>query len=466
MLQLEIENSWTYFDSVSLSDSVVDDIGTALSYEIPGSYFIQGLPWYAKYKKLLKKKPRQSQYKLPTGLIYLVEEVLKQNNIEYQLIDCRKIPTSTKYFNYIVKPPPLRYYQIEAVEAFLEKKRGVIEAATGSGKSICIVEIIKRLSLTTILIVPNRNILNQFYGVLLKYFGKRMVGKVGDGKKEINKEITVGTYQSLCKLDQSFFDKINLAIIDESHHSAGRTISDMYLDPLSSVYYRLGTTATYLRSSTDILELFGVCQNIIYEYPASKAIKDKVICQPTIAFITVDNISNLIYLDWRAEEKQYILDNDIFHNKVAKIANYILSQNIPTIVFIDQILHGEKLNKLIPNSMFLHGKNENNHELLQDFNDGKIKCLIGTAVLAEGIDTIVAGCGIIACGGRSEIETIQRVGRILRVAPNKDKALIIDFMHNGTKYLLRHGKIRHKIYEEIYGKDNIVINPSNLINLP
>jgi DNA repair protein RadD len=64
------------------------------------------------------------------------------------------------------------------------------------------------------------------------------------------------------------------------------------------------------------------------------------------------------------------------------------------------------------------------------FEAGETKIICNCAVLAEGIDLPLAQCMILARPTRSMIRHIQQAGRILRPFPGKDRALILD--HSDT----------------------------------
>ena len=96
-------------------------------------------------------------FRFPTGLIRLAIKCLKDNSFDIEIKDCRKQP-ETNYANYRIfnKFPELRYYQKEAIAKALEQKRGVLEMATGSGKSVVIYNLIKEFGVKKVLIlVPN-----------------------------------------------------------------------------------------------------------------------------------------------------------------------------------------------------------------------------------------------------------------------------------------------------------------------
>lgn len=469
MIDIILENNLTYIYNLTARD--VKDLSDLLSYQIPGAQFIK-TKW-DKYKKLLSKTKFKEEYFFPTGLFYLVEKFFLSNNIKFNKIDRRVKPESKKYFSFThkFKNPPLRYYQEEIINKCLEKNRGVVEAITGSGKTLTMVNLVKRLSLPTLIVTPSISILNQFHKILLDAFGKSMVGVVSSKKKEFNKEIIIANYQTLAseKIPSDFFDRFDVLCIDEFHHSASETISNLNKTKFKNIFYRFGFTATFTRGSSDLMELHGVLNEVIYEYSAPQAIRDGFLFKPTFALIDYMHNYNAPPSPTPREafKKEYdecIIKNQAYNDNVVKIAEYVLSQNLSTIVFVDEIEHGEYISKRLSGSVFVNGKETDGktEEIVDRFNKGEIRCIVGTSVIGEGVDTVIASCGIIAAGGKSKIETMQRVGRILRPHPTKEIALLVDFIHRGTKYAEKHSRAREAIYKREYEVD-MIYNPPNLL---
>ena len=86
-------------------------------------------------------------------------------------------------------------------------------------------------------------------------------------------------------------------------------------------------------------------------------------------------------------------------------------------------------------------------QILEDFGNKKIKILIST-VVNEGVNIPSMDVIIMAGGGKSNKQTVQRVGRALRKAEGKSEAVIIDFMDADGGMLQRHSKARLKTYRK------------------
>jgi superfamily II DNA or RNA helicase len=101
------------------------------------------------------------------------------------------------------KPHDPREYQEEAINIAMESWRGVINFATGLGKTLTALHLLKRLKRKALIVVPSESIANQFYKELSDAFGDTNVGYFGGGKKKI-KFITVGIAASVFNSLETF----------------------------------------------------------------------------------------------------------------------------------------------------------------------------------------------------------------------------------------------------------------------
>lgn len=472
MIKIEIENSYSKIFGLSVQET--NNLNQILSYKKPGSDFIQN-PFISKYNFLLSKGISPS---FPTGLLYLVEEFLKNNNLLYSKEFLHTQPESKKTYRFLSSIPTTRYYQNETIDACIEKHRGIVESATGTGKTLMINLLIKKLSLPTLVIVPSIGILYQFHENLIKMFGKKMVGIIGDGKKEYNCDITISTIQSLNTVPDSFWKKIDVVIIDEFHHASSESFQKLNKTQFKNIYYRFGFTGTNFRNDGTDLALKGVLSNLIYSYSAVQAIKDGFLCKPVFLLNKIKHTRGFCINDANPKDldgfgrlkkfsklkyskKEYdecIVDNEDYNQKIADTVNKMIDENKSTIVFVKRIEHGETLLKLIPRASLMTGgpKGRINEDMLAEFNSGSIPCIIGTSVIGEGVDTIRASVGVMAGSGAAESDVIQKIGRLLRPHESKSMALIIDYIHESTMWQIKQSNERIDIYNK-YESDVIIM---------
>jgi superfamily II DNA or RNA helicase len=122
-----------------------------------------------------------------------------------------------------------------------------------------------------------------------------------------------------------------------------------------------------------------------------------------------------------------------------------------TLVSVLQIEHGEVLESMLqkvdPTAIFVNGqsKSEVRQQILKELGDGANRIVIATNIYSEGVDMPSLSVLINAAGAASGIHSLQLLGRVLRTAPNKAKAYVVDLQDTG-KFLNNHSKERVNIY--------------------
>ena len=135
----------------------------------------------------------------PTGLISLARDFFKRENVPYQLIDDRV--QVSRDSSYSMSPDfELRDYQLDAIQKAVKQQRGIIKAATGSGKTAIASGMIAELGVKPfIFYVTSIDLLKQAKSELEKFIlkdGKPIeVGIIGGGICNI-KDINIMTVQT------------------------------------------------------------------------------------------------------------------------------------------------------------------------------------------------------------------------------------------------------------------------------
>lgn len=141
--------------------------------------------------------------------------------------------------------------------------------------------------------------------------------------------------------------------------------------------------------------------------------------------------------------KEEIIENDAFHRKVAKIVEQYKDEGTLILVETAPVEPlGRKLEDIIPNSKFIFGKTpkKKRHQIVEQFENRELKCLIGSKILKRGFD-LKGGCEnlIIIGGGKAWSDWDQKLGRAVR-QNNKGKARVFGFFFFNNKYLYKHSR--------------------------
>jgi superfamily II DNA or RNA helicase len=394
----------------------------------------------------------------PTGLLNIVQEGLKAINVPFNIIDSRQIPYESVALRWNNKPYPPRYYQDEMIKLGSQNGRGVFEAAVGSGKSLVMAYLVMKFKVNTLIIVPSRGLGDQLYNDFCSWFGSANIERLDAQKirklKRV-KPISIVTVQSLGSLQKTgefkkFAEQIEAIHCDELHHAGATTYTNLLKD-LEHVYYRFGYTGTFLRNDSKTLEMWSFLSNVLFKYPAHQAIQEGYL---TPMEVVVHGMNGKQHRDYQKEYENNYCGNPEMLQKIFDISTGVDpgSQILILVSRKDKsgkIIH-EYLNTMGLDSSYISGDNSETEitQTIRDFNDKKVKILIGSSVIGEGIDVRSTDHLIMAQGGKSTIVMVQAIGRAIRLFEGKKVAYIHDFQFKNTKFMERHFDERLEIYND------------------
>jgi len=450
-----------------------------LSFE--SSYWVQGP--HRKSRKVYQKNifsfKGKQVWRFYTGLLPRV------------IAWCEKqgIPVTLKGDEFIIEPqnkPHLdgitfRDDQLKLIDATCEQNRGIISSATGSGKTIMQLGIISRYPDCNFLILAHTvDIVNQTFKKL-EQFGFKDIEMFGDGnqaQKPIAR-IAVATMQTFIKINPNdYADYYDGVLLDESHHlqKMGSTYTKILGKMLSPI--RIGFTATKRTTDEAMLVNEGLLGAIIKEVSIQEAADLGILATPKLKFIKAKCSQDIMEL--RNFQDTYekirvggklvngdrikvgvytygISENNLRNRQVIEILKDFIDQGKSTLIFVTHIEHGNLIAEEVYNQFeykipFVQGSmpTKEREQVKTQLISGKLKAAITTSVWNEGIDVPNLDCVIIAGGGKSEVQTLQKLGRGLRKTKDKDSVTIVDFLDLSHFHLIRQTGERLATYSE-YG---------------
>ncbi len=381
-----------------------------------------------------------------------------------------------KSIPWAAKPPEMRYYQKEALEALIKAQHAAISMPTGSGKSLILLNICKQLGLQSVVVTPSKAITNQIYKDFVTFFGKKWVGKYGDGKKELDKLFTICVAQSLVRVEEespewNFLSKAKVVIWDESHTTPAETFDKVCIGVLKDAPYRFFLSATQIRTDGSELLLRGITGPIVYSKDFKDLVNEGYLKRPVFKIFNVPS-TGFTHNDIGTETRNNLYLNKYVNQLAGEIAHKAVTlANRQTVIIIDEFKQFMALkNHITVPFEFVHGGASDREDAsgtkLRDylpeeywesdtegavkrFNEGKTKLLIGTSAISTGVDLKPVGCLIYLQGGLSEIKVKQAIGRGTRPVPGIPDFWVIDFKVNGSSALERHADERIGIYETL-----------------
>ena len=379
----------------------------------------------------------------PSGLSYQIA------NSSVFAIDDRRCETgATIALPWKKKPFDLRPYQEEAVMACMNNWRGVVNFATGLGKTLTAVWLLKRLKRKALIVVPSESIAKQFYEELCGAFGDKLIGYYGGGKKKI-KDITVGIAASVIKnVDEFKKADLGVVIFDEVHHIAANTFYDISVG-LGDVGRIYGLTATDYRSDGKDLLITAGCGPVIISKDIKWGIANGFLAKPKFIVQEIDTQGSNFKADKLKNYKAHVLNDDTMRDQILNDIKLYIGMGKSVLCLVAEVSHGEDLSKRL-GIPFAQGKDKKSQEYVDQLNDGKISGLIGTGgKVGEGTDTKNVDVLILASFMASKGPVIQSVGRALRKQGTKTEAIIVDYIPKGSDMLSRHARGRIGYYKEI-----------------
>ena len=373
-----------------------------------------------------------------------------------------------------------RYYQEEAVLALLANaKYGpcAIELPTGSGKSRIIHELCHRNPVQTVIITPSKTITSALFRELTFLMGPKFVGKYGDGRKDLGKLFTVATAQALTRIEKGsdeddFFKKTAQFVWDESHTTPAETFEKVCLGVLGDVPYRFFLSATQMRTDGSELMLRGITGPVVYSKDFKELVNEGFLARPIFKLFHVPAYGFSGSKDAKKETRTQLYQNPNVNSLAAEFAEKCVNlANRQTVILIEEFQQFLTLKNYIKVPFeFAHGGSSNRENsdgvklrevlpkeywesdvdrIVERFNRGDTKLIIGTSAIGTGVDLKPTGALIYLQGGLSEIKVKQAIGRGTRVTDTKKDCIVVDFNILGSPTMERHYEERKAIYASL-----------------
>ena len=374
-----------------------------------------------------------------------------------------------------------RDYQIETAYNILKFRKCLAELATSAGKTLIsfltVAYMLEKGHAQRILfIVPNVSLVVQAHEDFHEYNYKNRIDlriqQIFAGQEvKKNKNIIIGTYQSLIKKDAAYFAEFDAVIVDETHKAKGASIKEI-LGKCVNAKYRFGLSGTIPKDGTlDKLTLMSQTGPVISEVKASFLQEQGHIAQCVVKVIEMNyatpkqrtafmELAQNRYenKDVFSLEQNFVITNDA---RLNFISNVIARVPRNSLVLFHRIEHGQRLYEKLrqeSNKRVFYVDGGTASDIREEY---KKKMEAGEEiVIVASFGTFSTGISIKKIHNifftesfKSEVIIRQSIGRGLRQHHSKDKVLIVDFVDDirtveWDNYLYKHGKVRQSIYKQ------------------
>jgi DNA repair protein RadD len=337
----------------------------------------------------------------------------------------------------------LRDYQLSAVDrsrkAMLGGARRVcLVGPTGSGKTVIASHIIRRsveLGRRVMFIAHRRELIFQCSAKLVAYgvpHGVVMAGEAFDPGMQVQ----VGSIQTISRRLDRLCD-VDLLFVDECHHARSSQYSRVIERWPDAAM--LGLTATPCR--LDGKHLGDLFNALVETAPMSQLVADGYIVPERIFAPHVPSMAGV-----KIKRGDFDLGQlDLAMNQVHIVGDVVktwmkLGRGRPTIAFAVNVNHSRHMVDSFAAAgvrarhIDANTPKDVRASVLSGLASGAVEVVSNVGILTEGFDSPVVSCAIMARPTASLGLHLQCGGRVLRPAPGKKDALILDHTGNCLRF--------------------------------
>lgn len=361
-----------------------------------------------------------------------------------------------------------RWYQVECVEALykdsqIEDCHPVGAVVTAGGKTLIGAMLIDKILSTNpfsnVLVLSHvKEILEQQIESLEMFFDGIEIGAYssGLGSKTIEK-ITVAGIQSCWRYPEKF-QRFDYVIIDEAHliSTKQNTMYRKFLKEIGATY--IGLTATPYRMGTGLIyegegALFNKLSYDLTQGEKFNRLQEEgyishIYCKNTGMKMGGEGIKKVAG-DFSTKELSGKYDRENITHAACKETAYYGKKYNKWLIFAIDTEHADNIARMMNDldipTISIHSKMEGDREqAVKDFKEGKYRAAVNVDMLTTGLD--IKTIDLIAMMRATDSVSLyqQIVGRGLRVHPDKDHCLVLDFAGN----VKRHGPINDVVVKK------------------
>ncbi len=479
-----------YIDTLNLMPRIQNQIRSLAAFDNPVFYKNKRLGYsnYYNFSAVYLGQDENGYIHIPRGLRERVIEECKGAGIEYDIEDVRSKGRPLRIsFNGKLKPE-----QQLAADGLLEYDNGILSAATAFGKTVVCSYLIARKKVSTLILVQNKELLNQWVDELCEFLvideepptyttpkgriKKRdnVIGILHGNKNTLTGIIDIAMTQSLANKD--YYDDIlksyGMIIMDECHHGASETAMDV-LKKINAKYV-YGVSATPKRGDDLEKIVYMLIGPVRHRFTA----KERALQQGIGHYIyprytrVVDSIEsrNDINGAYSLISNHKVRDEMI----VSDIIECVSKKRTP-VILTKQKDHAKRLYEYLQgcadNVYLLYGDNSDREnalviETMRNLSPDQSMILVATGQkVGEGfnyprLDTLMLAAPL---SDPSRVE--QYVGRLNRDYPGKKDVIVYDYIDAHIRLFSNMYNNRLKTYKRIgYEVVNNLVNEKQSVN--
>ncbi len=395
-------------------------------------------------------------------------------------------------------PPKRRLFpwQVQALQNWCKTGgRGVVEAVTGSGKSMVAIQLLYHFIKSgrrCLVLVPSTALQEQWHNEIKNHLGFDPLSHIGGGTGSVyrpNSPVTIGVVNSVAQYASLYTGQFDLLVADETHRYGGIFFRRALLD---TARFRLGLTATFERSDDGIKEVLKPYFNerTCLTYGFDRARKENVVARYGAVFIGVDldpaekfqyeehgktmtrkrnylkanwpkkydevsfgeflaqavlaskrgdqeGLAARTYINAMTQRRKLLSESTVKTRCAESLAPAARAAN-KFVFFCETQMAAESIADRLSSS----GINVTSHHagvpdaersaILEGLKHGNLRGVVAVHTLDEGVDVPNLDLGVVVAGTKQRRQMIQRMGRVLRKKPDDRKAVFVVIYAKGT----------------------------------
>jgi len=388
---------------------------------------------------------------IPRGLLYQVIDFSRNHGIVPEITDQRiELPFINFNFN-----GRLKDLQVPAVKEILSCSQGFLKAATGAGKTVMALRIIKERKQPCLIIVPNKTLLYQWI-TDVEYFltiPRDQIGIIGDGCNSIGMGVTVGIINSVAKSAGRINGLFGHLVIDEAHKAVSKT----YQDAISQfgAKFILALSATPYRRDGLTKLLYFSLGDVVARVDKDELVQSGIIVEAETQWVrTKFQTDGNASTDYSRVVTELTRDTDR-NNLICRTISQAGKER-KSLILSDRKRHCRTLQAMLNYGYGIRAEvlvggfsKKKVHGIMEKIHHGHCNHLIGTSqLLGEGFNLPALDALYLVVPLRFKGKLLQSIGRVLRASTGKDKALIYDFVDSGVGVFRASALARVRTYKK------------------